>query len=88
MTKKDLIKILRWTAQRLYMGQRAASAPGLCWTIMRWYGWEGFNTAEEAISPYTLKRGRFKGFVCRPYTDWEQRAMFALLLAESLEENK
>lgn len=86
MTNKQLAKVLRWTAQRLYMGERVHNAGGLCWTVFKWYGWEGFNAAEEAISPYTIKRGRFKRFLCMPYTDWEQRAMFALLLAESLED--
>jgi hypothetical protein len=88
MKKKHLIKVLRWTAQRLYMGEREAVAPGLCYTALRWYGWDAMCALEEAIKPYTITRGRFARFLCRPYDKWEQRAMFALLLAESLEKGK
>ena len=86
MKKKQVQRALRGIAERLYMGERPCPAwghVGLCYLALRWYDGGTFEEVFRAIYPHTGKKG---GYLCTPGTRWEQRAMFALILAESLED--
>lgn len=79
---------LRHVAERLINGERlyfvtGEQIPGgLCAFTLHW-SFSGFSVVCKAIKPHLKYPSQY---LCPPGTRYNQRAMFALLLAESLED--
>ena len=74
---------LRFIAARILSGERRYGTGGLCGLALHWLPITGYNGVCDAIRPHLPAP---LSYICKPNTRWEQRAMFALLLAESLED--
>ena len=86
--KEKLIaaRYLRLIGSRLLMMEETdCFHAGLCAVAVSWYGVSSWTYVTRVIKPHVKKTGKNAGFLCEPGMHWEQRAMFALLLAESLE---
>ena len=87
--KSDAIKALRAVAEGHYnktLPARAKQA-GLCWASG--YAYEAhsmpMNAVYATVELWTSKHTPHQNmYLCKPGTRWNQRAMFALLLAESM----
>ncbi len=74
-------RVLRDIAKRVINGERMSVPCGLCYFALRWHRMKGYNAVYGAVRHHI--RGGI-GYLCTPGTRYEQRAIFALLVAESL----
>lgn len=91
-----LSDVLRYVACEIYCGRREELAEGLCgqvntamWCAVRGeytVGWEAALTIESQFREALIPHLEGDVWLCEPDTRWSQRAMFALLLAEQLEQ--
>lgn len=87
--KQLAAKGLRHIAERLINGERRYNHDGkripngLCGLALHWLSFSAYDSVTKAIRPHVDDAC---SYLCKPGTKYNQRAMFALLLAESLEE--
>ena len=89
--KKQVIKGLRKVATAIYNNDFKGDT-GICWEFnpcnrCRLVHSNGYALYVEVTS-YMKAHVRKDGFLCKPDTRWKQRAMFCLLLAEMIEQEK
>lgn len=91
MIKKKLVEQLRHLAQEVYDNNYKSHA-GICLQFNIYN--DSRVVKESTYRTYTMLRAymaphtRYDGYLCPAGSRWEQRAMFCLLLAESIQQEK